>query len=263
MDCYPRDCEKFYEKWHELFAGEHEDDLRQLSAIRLPEHVHASQVAQIYRGNKYRISLTSTAFFNLISFLESKEREGGTVVLSLLQNSCKINTVSRGTIDPHSLAGILQRASDEQDMPAENEGIPGHHPGSANLDDTLGALAKLKLGPLPMDPDLVTDVQAELEEEDIRNPPRPGQPSLAEEFDRRIKREPSDDAPLRSDVPLPPSQMRDVTMEVLKVKENRDRFGIEGKTNGAYPGVSTVMYTFHNTYDRSVLPINRGNSEKG
>lgn len=38
-------------------------------------------------------------------------------------------------------------------------------------------------------------------------------------------------------------------MEVQKIKENRDRFKIEGRTGGVGPGVSVTMFTFHNTFD--------------
>ena len=36
-------------------------------------------------------------------------------------------------------------------------------------------------------------------------------------------------------------------MEVTKIRENRDRLKIEARTGGIGPGVSVVMYTFHNT----------------
>lgn len=41
-------------------------------------------------------------------------------------------------------------------------------------------------------------------------------------------------------------------MEVQKVKENRDRFkidGRDGRTGGVGPGLSVTMFTFHNTFD--------------
>lgn len=246
---YAQDANGFFTQYKELFEQEHGDDLRKLSTISLPEHLHASQTAQIYRSNKYRVSLTSAPYFTLVSFLELREKAGGSIVLSLLQSNCNIHVVSRGAVDPHSLVGILQRATNQQDMPTEDEGIPGHNPGSANIDvGSTGALTNLKLGPLPMEPDLMIDVQAELEEEDMKNPPRPGQASLMDDFDRHIKREPSDDAPLRGDIPLPPSQARDVAMEVVRAKENRGRFRMEDRQGNGFPGVSVVMYTFHNTY---------------
>lgn len=109
--------------------------------------------------------------------------------------------------------------------------------------------AVLKLGMMPMEGDLAQDVRAELEDEDIKHPPELGKPSLVEEFDQNIKREDSADAPTRNEIPLPPSRARDVVMEVQKIKENRDRFKIEGRTGGIGPAVSVCMFTFHNTLD--------------
>ena len=248
-DFYPQDCEKFFSTYKDLFTREHEDDVRNLSAIRLVEHVQQNTVAQTYRNAKYRITLTSMAYFNLIQFLESKGKDGGAVVISLLQLHCNVVTTERGAADPHSLAALLSRASEDDALPAEDEGIPGHNPGSANTNENAPAvLPKLRLGPLPMEPELMSDTLGDVEDEDMRAPPVAGQTSLVEEF-HKIKREESEDAPARLDVPLPPSLARDVAMEVQKVKENRDRLRIETKTGGVGPGLSVVMFTFHNTYD--------------
>ncbi len=234
-----------------MFVPEHEDDLRALGPISLPEHVNDNEIAKVYRSNKYRLTLSNVAYYNLIQFLETKDSEGGATIVRLLKN-CNIVTVNRGatTEGPHSLAALLKRGNEDQDMPAEDEGIPGHNAGSANTDKNApAALVKLKLGPLPMEQELMEDVQAELEEEDTRNPPMAGESSLLQEFDRHIKREESEEAPNRNELPLPPSVARDVSMEVQKIREHRDRFKIEGRTGGVGPGVSVCMFTFHNTYD--------------
>lgn len=211
-----------------------------------------SPIAKIYRGAKYRLTLSTVAYFNLIQFLESKEKDGGAVIISVIQNNMKVVTVDRASNERHSLAAMLGRAHQSEDFPDEDEGIPGHNPGSANTDGNapVGVLTRLKLGPLPMEPELMGDVQADLEEEDMRNPPAEGQNSLVQEFEQHIKREESEEAPNRADIPLPPSVARDVAMEVQKVKENRDRFRIDGRTGGVGPGVSVTMFTFHNTFDR-------------
>ncbi|KAI9829244.1 MAG: hypothetical protein M1819_006424 [Sarea resinae] len=250
LDCYPRECERFFLTYRDIFTREHGEDVRALGPIRLPEHVHSNEIAKIYRGNKYRLTLSTVAFYNLITFLESKEKEGGAVIVGVIQNHCNVITVDRGAAGDGRLASLLRKGQGEDDIPAEDEGIPGHNPGSANTDKNAPAiLPKLRLDALPMEPELLGDVQAELEEEDAKNPPVEGQNSLVQEFDRHIKREESEDAPRREDVPLPPSVARDVTMEVLKVKENRDRFQIPGRTGGVGPGVSITMFTFHNTHD--------------
>ena len=234
------------------FDKEHEDDLRALQPISLPEHVLDNDTAKIYRTNKYRITLSKVAFLNLVQYLESKEKDGGAVIVGVIQSYLQVITVDRVADDPNSLARLLKPARANEDYPAEDEGIPGHNPGSANLDRSAAStvLTRLKLGPMPLESDLVSDVRAELEEEDAKNPTAAGQDSLVQHFEQRIKREESEDAPTRSELQLPPSIARDVAMEVQKVKEDRDRFKIEGRTGGVGPGVSVIMFTFHNTYDR-------------
>lgn len=248
---YTNDSRVFFETYRQIFENEHEDDIRKLRPLSLPEHLEDSQIVRIYHGARYRVTLSQVAFFNLIHFLESKERDGGAVIISILQRRLNVVTVEHAADDQSSLTKLLDRARNGEDHPAEDEGIPGHNPGSANTDRNAGSnvLTKLKLGPLPMDPELLGDVRMELADDDTKNPPVNGQLSLIELFEHQIKREESEDAPTRSDVPLPPSIARDVVMEVQKVRENRDRFKIETKTGGVFPSVSVVMFTFHNTSD--------------
>ncbi|KAL9601138.1 MAG: hypothetical protein Q9219_002737 [cf. Caloplaca sp. 3 TL-2023] len=251
-DFYPREAKSFFGNFREMFENEHEGDLRGLQAIALPEHVVTNEIAKIYHSQRYRVTLSQTAFFNLISFLESKEKEGGAVIVSILQARLNVVTVERTAEDQFSLAKLLERARQMEDFPAEDEGIPGHNPGSANIDRNAGStvLTKLKLGQIILDAEGRQDVLGDLEDEDKANPPVPGQPSLVEVFEQRIKREESEEVPGRTELPpRPPSLARDVAMEVQKVKENRDRMKITGRTGGVGPGVSIVMYTFHNTND--------------
>ncbi|KAL8829687.1 MAG: hypothetical protein Q9191_001868 [Dirinaria sp. TL-2023a] len=195
--------------------------------------------------------MSSMAFNNFIVFLESKEKEGSGLLLAIVQTNLHVVTFERSADTQYSLAKLLGRAQTVEDYPAEDEGIPGHNPGSANTEQVVGSsvLTRVKLGPLPMDPDFMADVRADLEEEDSKSPPAEGQLSLAQNFEQQIKREESEDAPTRAEVPLPVPTARDVAMEVQKVKENRERFRIEGRTGGVAPGVSVVMFTFHNTFD--------------
>jgi transcription initiation factor TFIID subunit 5 len=254
-DYYPRQCELFFKKYHARFEREHADELRQLSVIITPEHLQASTLAKAFLENRYRLSITGMAFNVLLQHLESHDSAGGSVLINLFQKHLFIKTIDRASAGPElSLAAMLARQGEEWDHPAEDEGIPGHNPGSANTDPNAPAvLAKLALGPLPMDPDLMDDVRAELEEEDEKHPPESGEQSLVDAFDEKIKKEPTEDAPSRDAVPLPPPLQRDVAMEVQKVREHRDRFKIDPRTGGVPPGVSVCMYTFHNTFDRFVF----------
>lgn len=188
-----------------------------------------------------------------MQYLESKSKEGGSLISALLSSYCTIVTKDRAADDRFSFAAMLARAKDiDGGPPLEDEGIPGHHPGSAYTGDNpamAGTLPRLKLGKLPLEPALESDVRAELEEADIKEPPAPGRPSLVQHFEQMIKKEDDLESPSRADIAYPPSLARDVIMEVQKVKENRDRFKIEGRSGGVGPAISVCMFTFHNTYD--------------
>lgn len=250
-DHFSREAQEFHQTFRELFEQEHVDDLRAMAKIYEVAHVDSNDTAQLYLNNKYRLSLSSMAFQTLVLFLESKEKEGGKIVMSIIQAHMDIQAVDRvASGEERSLAKLLAQRGEAQDVPAEDEGIPGHNPGSANLESkaSSGVLTRVNLGPAPMEADLMEDVKAELQDHDASHPPAPGQNSLVDEFEQRIKPEPLD-LPDREVLPFPPSTARDVAMEVQRVKENRDRFKIESKTGGVGPGVSVVMYTFQNTYD--------------
>ncbi|KAJ9370132.1 hypothetical protein DTO282E5_5192 [Paecilomyces variotii] len=249
---YPQDAKQFFATNKNLFLPEHSEDIRALEPISLPEHVQDNSTAKLYRGNKYRLILSNPAFSNLMQFLENKQKEGGSVMSAILSSYCTIITKERTADDRFSFAAMLGKSGDTQTFPLEDEGIPGHHPGSAYTGDNpamTGTLPRLKLGNLPPEAQLEEDVRGELAEEDAKNPPVAGRNTLVQEYDQMIKKEEDEDAPTRAEIPYPPSTARDVAMEVQKVKENRDRFKIEGRTGGVGPAVSVCMFTFHNTYD--------------
>ncbi|CAK7207765.1 Transcription initiation factor TFIID subunit 5 [Sporothrix eucalyptigena] len=229
------------------FENTHGDDLRAFETVQLPIHVTENPTTKIYRENKYRIPLNRHVSGQLFGFLERQEDAGGSVITLLLQTYCQIDSTARGPIEPFSFEAIARRAQnadlDEADV---QEGIPGVFTGVSNR-DILDTHAALKLGPLPMELELREDVRAELEEQDQRQPPAAGVPSLVSEFDAKIKQEEGVDAPSRADLPLPPSRARDVVMEMQKVRESRDRFQIQDRSGGAGVPVSVCMFTFHNT----------------
>lgn len=254
-DYFTKDAENFFNAYRSLFERDHEEDMHYLSAIRLPPHLNDSRVAKLYLENKYRLTLTMMPFYNLIQFLESKMFDGGQALMDIIRDHLNIVTVDRTATAEKSIAAILASGHGEDELPAEDEGIPGHNPGHPlthrHDPEADASRIRLTLGPYPQDQDLQDDVRAALQDEDAKNAPRPGQPSLLEEYEQRIKREPTDDVPSRDMIPLPPSLARDVSMEVQKVVEHRDRYKLDGtRTGGVGPGVSVVMYTFHNTFDR-------------
>lgn len=248
---FPDYAAKFFDIHGVAFSEEHEDELRSLRSVTAPEHIEQNYLARSYRENKYRLTLTKAVYFSLIQFLENKDKEGGSVINNFIQNSFHIVTVDRAEAGKdRAFAQLLARLHGSDTVPDEDEGIPGHNPGSANTaPDAPRALPRLKLGKMSEDQEMSEDVRDELEEQDLKHPPEPGQNSLMEELDQRIKREPSDDGPSRDDIPLPAPLARDVAMEVLRIKEHRDRFRIPPRSSGVGPGVSVCMYTFHNTFD--------------
>jgi transcription initiation factor TFIID subunit 5 len=251
-----KEATSYLQKHRGQFERAHADELRTLETVTLPQHVLENTLTKLYRNNKYRLPLNKTAYFNLITFLEQNEKNGGSVILFLLQTHCVVSETARGPIDQFSFEAIADRAhgamiDDSADL---QEGIPGAFTGVSNL-DMLNNNTPLKLGPMQMEPELRDDVRAELAAEDVKNPPEAGQLSLIDTFDQNIKREESVDAINRIEIPLPPSRARDVVMEVQKIKEYRDRFKIEGRTGGIGPPVSVIMFTFHNTMDRYVTTV--------
>jgi len=254
LDLISRSCgneaKKFFEELKGNFENVHGDELKLLAIVTLPSHIKENHATRTYLENKYRIPLNQQTAGQLFSFLEREYDAGGFVILSLLNKNCQVDTTARGPIEPFSFEAIFQRGQNLgfDDVDAQ-EGIPGVFTG-VNVRDGVNVKVPLKLGPMPMETELRDDVRAELEEMDQRHPPSEGDPTLVDEFDRKIKREEDADGPSRADIPLPPSRARDVVMEMKKVQENRDRFKIEGRTGGVGVPVSICMFTFHNTCGR-------------
>lgn len=246
VDGFPDDGARFFKEISPKFGKAHADELRILESITLSQHVFQNHTTKLYRENKYRLPFNKSVYFNLLTHLQTKEEDGGSVVIQLLSTWCEINYTTKGPVDQFSFEAIINQArnTDLDDVDSK-EGVEGAFTGVSNK-DIMDNNAILKLGPMPMEPELAGDVRAELEDEDLKYP---GQPSLVEEFDRSIKQEEGIDTPSRGDIPYPPSRARDVIMEVQKVKEYRDRFKIEGRSGGVGPQVSVCMFTFHNTLD--------------
>jgi transcription initiation factor TFIID subunit 5 len=248
-DMFTQDAIEFFQKFKWMHEKIHADELHQLETVTLKAHVAENSIAKLYRENKYRIPLNIHIYHNLFAFLESKGNDGG-LVTRILGKYCQVIETSRGPIDQYSFEAIIARTkgTDIDEIVEVQEGIPGGFTGVSNQDLANNG-QPVRLGPLQTEPDLVEDTRAELQEHDAKNPPAPGQPTLSELYEAKIKREESADAIPRNEIPLPPSRAKDVVMEVQKIKENRDRFKIEGRTGGVGPAVSVCMFTFHNTLD--------------
>lgn len=248
LNGYTEDSQTYLHSFKEPFEDVHSEVLNIFNTLTLPQHIFDNPVAKSYRESKYLLPLNTHAYHNLITYLESNDKAGGSVIIYLLSTYCEVRDTQRGPIDQFSFEAIISQAHSSNSEPELLEGIPGVFTGVSNK-DLRDNNAILRLGMLPMEADLAQDVRAELEEEDREHPPASGTASLVEEFDRNIKREDSADGPTRSEIPLPPSRARDVVMEVQKIKENRDRFKIESRTGGVGPAISVCMFSFHNTLD--------------
>lgn len=253
---YADDAKAYYDTFKHHFEKVHADDLKVLATITLKQHVRENHVTKLYRDNQYKIPLNVHVAGALFHFLQREADSGGSVISHLLTTFCEVTAQARGPIEPYSFEAIYRRAQNlDLDEADAEEGIPGVFTGVTNR-DVLDATVPIRLGPMPMEPELRDDVRAELEAEDQRAPPADGFSSLVEEFDHRIKREESADGPSRTELPLPPSRARDVIMEIQKVRENRDRFKIEGRTGGVGVPVSACIFTFHNTLGRyDLVPL--------
>ncbi|RCI12451.1 hypothetical protein L249_1148 [Ophiocordyceps polyrhachis-furcata BCC 54312] len=244
---YGDDSKAFLKDLGHYFLPAHDDDLKNLSTVTLSQHIEANSMTRLYKNHKYRIPLNQHATGDLFNFLERESEQGGSVIRQLLVTYCQVDSTARGPITQFSFEAVFRRSrnSDVDEVDAR-EGIPGVNIGFSNR-DVLDPSAPLKLGPLPMEQELREDVRAELEDVERRKPPPEGVTCLVDEFDKKIKREDSADAPSRADLPLPPSRPRDIMLEMQKVRENRDRFKIEGRTGGVGVAASACMFTFHNT----------------
>ncbi|KAI0896335.1 WD40 repeat-like protein [Annulohypoxylon nitens] len=243
-------AEEFMKEFRGRFEKTHPDEVKKLATISLPQHLEEDGLIKLYVNNQYLIPISKSLSATLFSFLERDFDQGGNIILDLINQHIRVDAVDRGPIEPYSFEAIYRRTRqldlDEVDI---QEGIPGMPTTQSGLmnRNILDEKAALKLGPLPMEPELRDDVVAELEEEDKLHPPGDGFPSLVDEFNalNPVKKE-SVDSPQRSDIPYPPSRARDVVMEMQKTRENRDRFKIDPRSGAQGAGVTIHMWTFHN-----------------
>jgi transcription initiation factor TFIID subunit 5 len=111
-----------------------------------------------------------------------KQEAGGQIILRAMNRWLDIKIVA-GELTTDEVGGVDGEAL------MDHEGV-----------DTRESLS---LGPMPMDPDMIDDVQNQLREEDQRNGDVVnGDNSLTQAWSK-VKREPADDSPTRDLLPLP------------------------------------------------------------
>ena len=171
----------FFERHSEEHELQHRDALLELSSLSLPEHLESNKRARLYRSKKYRLTLSRTSLSLMIHYLMEKQDGGGQIVLRLMNRWLDIKIVQGMPTD--EAGGVDGEAL------MDHEGVDSREP--------------LSLGPLPMDPEMMDDVQAALREEDARNGVEVnGDNSLTQAWSK-VKREPAEDSPSRDLIPLP------------------------------------------------------------
>jgi transcription initiation factor TFIID subunit 5 len=120
--------------------------------------------------------------FSLINhFLMERQEAGGQIVLRLMNRWLDIKIVE-GPPTTEEVGGV------------DGEALMDH--------EGVDTREDLNLGPMPMDTDMIEDVETQLREEDQRNGEVNGDHSLAQAWSK-VKREPADDSPSRELLPLP------------------------------------------------------------
>ncbi len=171
----------FFERHSEEHELQHRDALLELSSLSLPDHLESNKRARLYRSKKYRLTLSRTSLSLMIHYLMEKQDGGGQIVLRLMNRWLDIKIVQGMPTD--EAGGVDGEAL------MDHEGVDSREP--------------LSLGPLPMDPEMMDDVQAALREEDARNGVEVnGDNSLTQAWSK-VKREPAEDSPSRDLIPLP------------------------------------------------------------
>lgn len=233
---YQAPAKDFWNSHAQEHEATHGHDLTELAAISLPAHVEENQLARLFNEHKYRLSMSQATIDLLLRYLEDTK----SIIMDIINRSVGLRAIT-------GRSSIFAARGDDN-MLGEDEGLPGHAPGRL---DTNGNLPTVKLGPLPMDKELMADIEEELKEEDIKmkdashNDNEQGD-NLVDEF-RAIKREESEDSPMNGAIPLPPYTAVDVEREIRLVKQHREMIKLRGGPGPALPSVA--MYTFHNTFD--------------
>ncbi len=235
-----------FSKEHLLF---HQSEIDKLSGINLIDHLKENELAKAFKNNKYRVTISRTALNLLLYFLHENDGVGGNVIIRLLNqyidskvsDSVSINNFIAGNGSESGPAEILD----------EEDGIPGYNAKLSNFNNT-----KVLLGPLPKDPDLTKEVEAELKQLDQETGEHTN--GLLIDTFNKIKQEEDaiEDKPLRDTIPFPPSTAFDVEREIEAIKDARAKIHLgpydsNTTTNGLQTSLpSVVMYTFHNTHDQ-------------
>lgn len=203
-------------------------EINKLAGISLPEHLKENELAQAYRNNKYRIIVSKTTINLLLYFLHENEAVGGAIIIRIINQY--LNPVI-ATTNPDKV--------DQEGEANPDEGIPEYITKTNEIDQFNEQ--PVKLGKLPMDPEVQKEIETELKVKD-ENTEVVNDKTLVDEFQEITA--PEDDSPARETLPLPLKDQSDIKRQILAVEDSRSKIKL-GAIQASAPSV--CMYTFHNT----------------
>ncbi|CAK7892075.1 transcription initiation factor TFIID subunit 5 [[Candida] anglica] len=231
------DAKKFLDKFKDDHMMLHGGEVNRLSGISTIDHLKENKLAQAFRTNKYKIIVSKTTINLLLFFLHENETVGGAVLIRIINQY--LNPV------------IASTKPDKKDLEGElnpEEGIPGLY--ISNEIDKFND-QPVKLGKLPLDPEVEKEIEAELKVKDERIDKVDGK-SLLDEFKEMNENEEGEESPGRDALPLPIKDYTDIKRMILGVEDSRSKIrlgsgGVGGSSSIQASAPSVCMYTFHNT----------------
>ena len=222
-------AKEFFDKFkqdHEILHG---SELKQLAGLSIADHLVENDLAQNYRKNKYKIIVSKTSMNLLLYFLHENEAVGGAILIRIINQY--LNPIVRIT------------KPDKKDYEGEanpEEGIPMINTNESSEVEKFNEQS-VSLGKFPMDPDVKTEIEAELKVKDDKGDEVNGK-SLVDEFNTMV--EPDTDSPARESLPLPLKDYSDIKRHIMEVEDSRSKIKLDAIQATA---PSVCMYTFHNT----------------
>lgn len=222
-------AKQFFDKFkqdHEILHG---SELKQLAGLSIADHLVENDLAQNYRKNKYKIIVSKTSMNLLLYFLHENEAVGGAILIRIINQY--LNPIVRIT------------KPDKKDYEGEanpEEGIPMINTNESSEVEKFNEQS-VSLGKFPMDPDVKTEIEAELKVKDDKGDEVNGK-SLVDEFNTMV--EPDADSPARESLPLPLKDYSDIKRHIMEVEDSRSKIKLDAIQATA---PSVCMYTFHNT----------------
>lgn len=221
-------AKQFFDKFKSDHIILHGVEVNKFAGLSLPEHLKENELAVAYRNHKYKILVSKTSLSLLLYFLHENEAVGGAILIRIinqyLEPVISINRTDKidqeGEANPEE--GIPEYVTDTNEVEKFNE-------------------QGVKLGKLPLDPEVSKEIEAELKIKDEKIEPVNGK-TLTEEFQEMTK--PELDSPARESLPLPVKDYSDIKRMILEVEDSRSKIKL-GAIQASVPSV--CMYTFHNT----------------